>query len=70
MFGNSFSKHAQVKGIKIVVKGRINGSRRKRTYVIKKGYTSTQSFRNEVSYHQEDCLTIFGTLGIKVWIIY
>lgn len=70
MFGNNFSKHAQVKGIKVVVKGRINGSRRKRTYVIKKGYTSTQSFKNEVSYHQEDCLTIFGTLGIKVWIIY
>jgi len=70
LFGNNFSKHAQVKGIKVVVKGRINGSRRKRIYVIKQGYTSTQSFNNEVSYYQEDCLTIFGTLGIKVWIIY
>jgi len=70
MFTKHFSKQLQVKGIKIQVKGRINGSRRKRTYVIKKGQTSTQSFRNEISYYQEDCLTIFGILGIKVWIIY
>ena len=26
--------------------------------------------RVEISYYQEDCLTIFGILGIKVWIIY
>jgi len=70
MFTNNFCKHASVKGIKILFKGRINGIRRKRTYLIKRGYTSTQSFSNYISYHQEDCLTIFGILGIKVWIIY
>jgi hypothetical protein len=70
MFSKPFSKQIQVKGIKVQVKGRINGSRRKRIYVIKKGHTSLQSFRNEFSYYQEDCLTIFGILGIKVWIIY
>ena len=70
MFSKYFSQQLQVKGIKIQVKGRINGSRRKRTYIIKKGQTSTQSFFNGISYYQEDCLTIFGILGIKVWIIY
>jgi hypothetical protein len=70
MFTKKFSKYAQVKGVKIICKGRINGSRRKRIYVIKRGQTSTQSFKNEISYYQEDCLTIFGILGIKVWIIY
>ena len=70
MFTKKFSKHARVKGVKILCKGRINGSRRKRTYIIKRGQTSTQSFTNEISYYQEDCLTIFGILGIKVWIIY
>ena len=70
MFTDSFFNQVCVKGVKILLKGRINGSRRKRTYVIKKGYTSTQSFNNEISYYQEDCLTIFGILGIKVWIIY
>jgi len=70
MFSSSFLNQISIKGIKVLVKGRINGSRRKRTYVIKKGRTSTQSFSNDISYYQEDCLTIFGILGIKVWIIY
>ena len=69
MFSKPFSKQIELKGVKVQVKGRINGSRRKRTYVIKKGQTSLQSFRNEISYYQEDCLTIFGILGVKVWII-
>lgn len=70
MFLKYFSKELCVKGIKICLKGRINGSRRKRTYIIKKGYTSTQSFNNKISYYQDDCLTIFGILGLKVWIIF
>lgn len=70
MFLYGWVKKAGIKGIKVVFKGRINGSRRKRVHVIKKGRTSTQSFNNIISYHQEDCLTIFGVLGIKVWIIY
>lgn len=70
IFYNNFSKNTNIKGIKILFKGRINGSRRKRIYVIRQGQTSTQSLNNEISYHQEDCLTIFGILGIKVWIIY
>ena len=69
MFSKPFSKQIELKGIKVQVKGRLNGSRRKRTYVIKKGQTSLQSFRNEISYYQDDCLTIFGILGVKVWII-
>lgn len=70
MFGSSFISQLRIKGIKILIKGRINGSRRKRHYLITKGRTSTQSFINEISYHKEHCLTIFGVLGIKVWIIY
>jgi len=68
LFVNNFALN--IKGLKIIFKGRINGSRRKRTYIIKKGSTSTQSLSNQVSYYQEDCLTIFGVLGIKVWIIF
>ena len=70
MFSKPFSKQIELKGVKVKIKGRLNGSRRKRTYVIKKGQTSLQSFKNEISYYQEDCLTIFGILGVKVWIIY
>merc|ERR1712025_1344605 len=47
IFYNNFSKNTCIKGIKVLFKGRINGSRRKRTYVICQGQTSTQSFKNE-----------------------
>lgn len=70
LFLNGFLEKSNIKGIKISLKGRINGSRRKRIYTYKKGCTSTQFFNNEVSYSQEDCFTIFGVLGIKVWIIF
>merc|ERR1712187_268388 len=70
MFSIHFKKKVNVKGIKITLKGRINGSRRKRLHTITKGSTSTQSFSNEISYNAVDFPTIFGMLGIKVWFIY
>lgn len=70
MFSIYFKKKVNVKGIKITLKGRINGSRRKRLHTITKGSTSTQSFYNEISYNAVDFPTIFGMLGIKVWFIY
>ena len=70
IFSSGLINKESIKGIKIVIKGRINGSRRKRIYSIKYGLSSTQSFSNPVSYYQGDCLTIFGILGVKVWIIY
>lgn len=62
MFLKGFCKYVSIKGIK--------GSRRKRIYIYKKDHTSTQFFNNKISYYLEDCLTIFGILGIKVWIVY
>ena len=70
MFGIQFKNKFNVKGIKITLKGRINGSRRKRSYGILKGCTSTQSFSNEINYSTVDFPTIFGMLGIKVWFRY
>lgn len=70
IFSSGLLNKGFVKGIKISIKGRINGSRRKRIYIIKHGLSSTQSFSKEISYYQGDCLTIIGILGIKVWIIF
>lgn len=70
IFSSGLINNEFIKGIKIIIKGRINGSRRKRIYTIKHGLSSTQSFSNQISYYQGDCLTIFGILGVKVWIIY
>ena len=70
MFSSPFKSQLNVKGVKITIRGRINGSRRKRVYSITKGCSSTQSFGNQVNYYVADAFTIFGILGIKVWIIY
>jgi len=70
IFSSGLLNNEFIKGIKILIKGRINGSRRKRIYTIKHGLSSTQSFSNKISYYKGDCLTIFGILGVKVWIIY
>ena len=43
MFLNGFAKG--VKGVKIIVKGRINGSRRKRVYVLKKGFFAESNLK-------------------------
>lgn len=69
LFSNGFCDKNKIKGLKIVFKGRINGSRRKMKYVIEYGQTSVQHFEDKVSYHQEHCYTLFGVSGIKVWII-
>jgi len=70
LFSYGFCSRAHIKGLKIVFKGRLNGSRRKSKYVILYGKTSVQSLKDRISYHQEDCYTIFGVSGIKVWIIH
>jgi ribosomal protein S3 len=69
LFSNGFCDKNKIKGLKIVFKGRINGSRRKMKYIIEYGQTSVQHFKDKVSYHQEHCYTLFGVSGIKVWII-
>lgn len=69
LFSNGFCDKKNIKGLKIVLKGRLNGSRRKTKYVIEYGRTTVQSLKDQVSYHQEHCYTLFGVSGIKVWII-
>jgi len=70
LFSNGFFEKKEVKGIKVSVKGRLNGARRKGKYILEYGQTSVQTLKDKVSYHQEDSFTLFGVLGIKVWIIY
>lgn len=70
LFSNGFFKRSEIKGIKVLVKGRLNGARRKGKYILEYGQTSVQTLNDQVSYHQEDSFTLFGVLGIKVWIIY
>nr|YP_009495492.1 ribosomal protein S3 [Toxarium undulatum]AWQ64139.1 ribosomal protein S3 [Toxarium undulatum] len=62
------TKFKKINGIKIEIKGRINGRRRSNKRIIKLGRISLRSFQTNINYYHSISYTKNGTLGIKVWI--
>nr|WP_110508752.1 30S ribosomal protein S3 [Blattabacterium sp. (Cryptocercus kyebangensis)]AWU43681.1 30S ribosomal protein S3 [Blattabacterium sp. (Cryptocercus kyebangensis)] len=56
-------------GIKIQVSGRLNGSEMARREFYKEGRISLGTFRADVDYHMEVAHTVYGSIGVKVWIM-
>lgn len=63
-------KRAQkkVNGIKIQVSGRLNGAEIARSEWIRKGRVPLQTLRADIDYATKEANTIYGILGIKVWL--
>ena len=59
---------SKIKGIKIIVKGRINGVPRSRHKIISIGKIPTQSLNTNLDFSQISCHNSSGSYGIKVWI--
>jgi len=57
-----------VLGAKINLAGRLNGSEMARREWLSKGKVPLQTLRANINYAQEEALTIYGKVGIKVWI--
>ncbi len=55
-------------GIKIKVGGRLNGAEIARKETFKDGNIPTQTIRSNIDYTTVRAETIYGTIGIKVWI--
>src|SRR5215211_3191541 len=55
-------------GIKIKVAGRLGGAEIARTEEIKQGRTPLHTFRMDIDYANVFALTVYGKIGIKVWI--
>ncbi len=55
-------------GIKVRVSGRLNGAEMARSEEYKQGRTPLHTFRADVDYALKEALTIYGKLGVKVWI--
>ncbi|MDP2934248.1 MAG: 30S ribosomal protein S3 [bacterium] len=62
------SQNPDVKGIKVRVSGRLNGSEMARTEWLRKGNLPLQTIRANIDYAQENAHTIYGVIGVKVWI--
>lgn len=57
-----------VKGVRIVIGGRLNGAEMARTEEVKRGSIPLQTFRADIDFARERAKLAYGTLGIKVWI--
>ena len=57
-----------VNGIKIQVSGRLNGAEMARSEWIREGRVPLQTLRADIDYATVEANTIYGILGIKVWL--
>jgi small subunit ribosomal protein S3 len=55
-------------GIKVRVSGRLGGAEMARTEEYKQGRTPLHTFRADIDYALVEAQTIYGKLGVKVWI--
>jgi small subunit ribosomal protein S3 len=62
------SNAAGVQGIKVAVSGRLNGAEMARSEWIREGRVPLQTLRADIDYAEKRAETIYGTLGIKVWL--
>jgi ribosomal protein S3 len=61
-------KKPTIKGIKIKISGRLNGAEIARTEWIREGPVPLQTLKANIDYSSKTAKTIYGILGIKVWI--
>ena len=64
----SKSMEKWAKWIKIKVWGRLNGSEIARKETFKEGNIPTQTIRSDIDYTTMRAETVYGTIGLKVWI--
>lgn len=62
------AQRSKIRGIKIQISGRLNGAEIARSEWIREGQIPLQTLRAEIYYCYRTVKTIFGILGIKVWI--
>lgn len=62
------SQKQNVKGIKIQVSGRLNGAEIARSEWVREGRVPLQTLRADIDYATREANTIYGVLGIKVWL--
>lgn len=66
--GMQRAKRAGARGIKIQVSGRLNGAEIARSEWVRDGRVPLHTLRADIDYVHRTAKTIYGILGIKVWI--
>ena len=58
----------QVKGVKIMMGGRLDGAEIARSEHLEEGNLPLQTLRADIDFAKDTAMTTYGTVGIKVWI--
>lgn len=66
--GIAASMRMGAEGIKIMVSGRLNGAEIARSEMYKDGRIPLHTLRADIDYALSEALTVYGKIGIKVWI--
>jgi small subunit ribosomal protein S3 len=61
---------AGVKGIKVQISGRLNGTDIARSENLREGPVPLQTLRADIDYSSKSAKTIFGLLGVKIWVFH
>ena len=61
-------RRPRVKGVKILVSGRLNGAEIARSEWVRAGRVPLQTLRANIDYSYRTASTIYGIIGVKVWI--
>ena len=59
---------ANIDGIKVQISGRLNGAEIARTEWVREGRVPLQTLRANIDYAYTTAYTIYGILGIKIWL--
>ncbi len=59
---------AGAEGIKVRISGRLGGAEMARSEEYKQGRTPLHTFRSDIDYVLTEAMTVYGKIGIKVWI--
>nr|YP_009398732.1 ribosomal protein S3 [Kuetzingia canaliculata]ARW67918.1 ribosomal protein S3 [Kuetzingia canaliculata] len=62
------AQKANIQGIKIQISGRLNGAEIARTEWVREGRVPLQTLRANIDYGYTRAQTIYGILGIKIWL--
>ncbi len=62
------AERAGALGVKVMVGGRLNGSEIARSEMLATGKIPLHTLRADIDYHQGIAQTIYGVIGVKVWI--
>nr|YP_009296146.1 ribosomal protein S3 [Schizymenia dubyi]AOM65081.1 ribosomal protein S3 [Schizymenia dubyi] len=62
------AQKANIKGIKVQVSGRLNGAEIARSEWVREGRVPLQTLRADIDFAYKTAQTIYGILGVKVWL--